>query len=254
MAECISVFRSRFGGCDDLSLSPTGAHAAAAVSMFEGNTWGGVVSILCGTSITNADEAAADPILREVCHLKWNSGCSSVRWLSEKTLAFGTDAGDVCVASLSSPPPAAEEGLAATDLAATASPDALANVDEETGAAPPLPPMPVLPPSLQASTIAMTDHEDAVTSLANSRHELRRLVSGSSDCTVRVWDAEHGKALASFAGHTDAVEAVDCSQQTPHLAASASRDGSVRVWDLRSAQDSSRTSHGLDCRVRMQCS
>ena len=73
---------------------------------------------------------------------------------------------------------------------------------------------------------------------ANSPHDL--LVSGSRDCSVKVWDLNSlllapyqpptsSSCLVTFHGHTACV---NCVAVDSNLVASASDDCSVRVWDL----------------------
>ena len=59
-----------------------------------------------------------------------------------------------------------------------------------------------------------------------------RIVSGSLDKTVRVWDAESGEEVAVLKGHGDRVLSV-CSFRTAEGAVrivSGSQDKTVRVW------------------------
>ncbi|MCB9756582.1 MAG: pentapeptide repeat-containing protein [Myxococcales bacterium] len=63
----------------------------------------------------------------------------------------------------------------------------------------------------------------------------RRLVSGGSDKTVRVWDAETGEALASLEGHNDWVWAVSWSPDGRRLV-SGGDDKTVRVWDAETGE------------------
>jgi WD40 repeat protein len=58
----------------------------------------------------------------------------------------------------------------------------------------------------------------------------KRLASGSTDKTVRLWDAETGAALQTLEGHGDAVFAVSFSPDGKRLA-SGSADKTVRLWD-----------------------
>jgi WD40 repeat protein len=58
----------------------------------------------------------------------------------------------------------------------------------------------------------------------------RRLLTGSHDGTLRLWDLGTGQELCCFAGHADHVESVALSVDGK-LALSACRDGSLRVWD-----------------------
>jgi WD40 repeat protein len=57
-----------------------------------------------------------------------------------------------------------------------------------------------------------------------------RIVSGSSDKSVRVWDASTGAELKVLNGHTSAVYSVAFSPDGTRIV-SGSSDNSVRVWD-----------------------
>ncbi|PFH51719.1 hypothetical protein AMATHDRAFT_2820 [Amanita thiersii Skay4041] len=72
-------------------------------------------------------------------------------------------------------------------------------------------------------------HDHAVRALAARG---RTLVSGSYDCTVRVWDIITGTCKHVLTGHTQKVYSVvlDPARQQ---ACSGSMDGTVRVWNLR---------------------
>ena len=61
-----------------------------------------------------------------------------------------------------------------------------------------------------------------------------KIVSGSSDCSVRVWDASTGAALQQLNGHTCSVNSVAFSHDGIHIV-SGSHDKSVRVWDASTA-------------------
>ncbi|KAG1827447.1 WD40-repeat-containing domain protein [Suillus subaureus] len=59
-----------------------------------------------------------------------------------------------------------------------------------------------------------------------------RIVSGSDDQTVRVWDMQTGKAVgAPFRGHTGPVRSVAISPDGKRIV-SGSADKTIRVWDL----------------------
>ena len=60
-----------------------------------------------------------------------------------------------------------------------------------------------------------------------------KIVSGSDDKTVRVWDME-GKQLAICRGHEDRVISV-CVTKDGKIV-SGSRDKTVRVWDMQGKQ------------------
>ena len=55
------------------------------------------------------------------------------------------------------------------------------------------------------------------------------VVSGSADCTVRLWQLSQGKSLWIANGHKTAIQCVDCNH---NVVLSAAADGEVRVWDV----------------------
>ncbi|KAG1827592.1 WD40-repeat-containing domain protein [Suillus subaureus] len=58
-----------------------------------------------------------------------------------------------------------------------------------------------------------------------------RIVSGSDDQTVRVWDMKTGEGVgAPFRGHTGRVLSVAISPDGKHIV-SGSEDKTIRVWD-----------------------
>ena len=61
-----------------------------------------------------------------------------------------------------------------------------------------------------------------------------RIVSGSEDRTIRVWDAHSGDVVAGpFEGHTSSVRSVAFSPDGTRIVSSSS-DCTIRVWDARS--------------------
>ena len=63
-----------------------------------------------------------------------------------------------------------------------------------------------------------------------------RIVSGSTDKTVRLWDATTGKPIGEpLRGHDDWVSAVAFSPDGGRIA-SASMDGTIRLWDAATGQ------------------
>ncbi len=58
----------------------------------------------------------------------------------------------------------------------------------------------------------------------------RRVISGSNDKTVRVWDVESGKCLSILKGHTNYVGGVAVTADGRRIV-SSSRDNTMRVWD-----------------------
>ena len=60
-----------------------------------------------------------------------------------------------------------------------------------------------------------------------------KIVSGSQDCTIRVWNLETGECLRTLAGHTGSV---NCLDLLDNIIVSGSSDSTVRVWDLHTGQ------------------
>src|SRR5262249_10138868 len=73
-------------------------------------------------------------------------------------------------------------------------------------------------------------HVGPVTCVAVSA-DGHRVLSGSKDNTLRLWDADTGKELSVFRGHTNEVTGVALSVDGQR-AVSGSLDKTVRVWDL----------------------
>ena len=60
----------------------------------------------------------------------------------------------------------------------------------------------------------------------------RRILSGFSDYTARVWDTDTGKLLfPPFSGHTNWINSVCFFPDGTHFA-TGSDDGTIRVWTL----------------------
>jgi len=89
-----------------------------------------------------------------------------------------------------------------------------------------------LPSSTQeVTTLALStlQHQGFVKSMVFSP-DGTRIVSGSFDQSVWVWDALTGVELTSLNGHTSFVNSVAFSPDGTHIV-SGSGDQSVRVWD-----------------------
>jgi WD40 repeat protein len=81
----------------------------------------------------------------------------------------------------------------------------------------------------------MEGHTYSVSSVCYSP-DGTRIVSGSDDKTVRVWDAISGSELLKMEGHTDSVYSVCYSPDGTRIV-SGSRDNTVRVWDAVSGSE-----------------
>ena len=81
----------------------------------------------------------------------------------------------------------------------------------------------------------MRGHRKNVKSVRFVGEEGRKLVSGSSDNTVRLWNSNTGRSEGVLEGHRSRVWDVD-STRTGGYVASASGDSTVKVWDVESRQ------------------
>jgi WD40 repeat protein len=78
--------------------------------------------------------------------------------------------------------------------------------------------------------LVLSGHEKLVSSVCFSPHGTR-VVSGSYDKTVRVWDTQSGaQVLPPFRGHLDYVTSVNFSPDGLHIV-SGSRDHTIILWD-----------------------
>lgn len=69
-----------------------------------------------------------------------------------------------------------------------------------------------------------------------------RVASGSSDKTVRVWDATTGANPYTYSGHADTIYAVAWSPDGKRIA-SGSNDTTVQIWDASGGHPSTYTGH-----------
>jgi small GTP-binding protein len=92
---------------------------------------------------------------------------------------------------------------------------------------------PALPPGVKLLR-TLEGHQDAVTSVAFDPQG-ETLASGSSDNTVKLWEAASGKLLRTLEGHRDRVYSVAFDPQGETLA-SGSSDNTVKLWEARSGK------------------
>ncbi|KAI9292476.1 G-protein beta subunit [Neoconidiobolus thromboides FSU 785] len=81
-------------------------------------------------------------------------------------------------------------------------------------------------------------HEGPVTTLALFKNS-NRIISGSRDQTVKLWDLDEAKLIKNFTGHDFFVGEIDISENEK-LAASAAWDSSVIIWNLETLEEESR--------------
>jgi WD40 repeat protein len=64
----------------------------------------------------------------------------------------------------------------------------------------------------------------------------RHIVSGSYDCTLRVWDLTTGETKMTLKGHESWVNAVAVTPNSRYVV-SGSNDKTLRVWDLATGEN-----------------
>jgi len=86
-------------------------------------------------------------------------------------------------------------------------------------------------------------HRDGVCCVAFSP-DGKRVVSGSYDKTIRVWDVERGQMVSSpFEGHTAGIQCVAFSPEGKRVV-SGSHDHSIRIWDAETGKPMTRPCEG----------
>ncbi|XP_039248704.2 GATOR2 complex protein WDR24-like [Styela clava] len=78
-----------------------------------------------------------------------------------------------------------------------------------------------------------TDHKRTVTKVCFHSSEPGRLLSGSQDCTMKMFDMRKKECIASFSSKTDGVRCVQFSPHEYFQFAASFDNGSVQVWDYR---------------------
>ena len=77
-------------------------------------------------------------------------------------------------------------------------------------------------------------HTDEVNSVTYSPDE-KHIASGSSDTTIRIWDASTGRLVHTLTGHRGPVNSVAYSPDGKTIV-SGSRDKDVRIWDAQKGE------------------
>ena len=64
----------------------------------------------------------------------------------------------------------------------------------------------------------------------------RRIASGSSDKTIKIWDATTGQETLTLKGHTSLVSSVMFSPDGRRIA-SGSWDNTIKIWETMTGQE-----------------
>ena len=98
----------------------------------------------------------------------------------------------------------------------------------------------------------MTIHTSNYINCLKFSSDGNRIASGSSDKSVRVWDAKTGEQVKDLHGHTQEVLSVGFSPDGNRIV-SGSWDKSVRVWDAKTGEQlkelQGHTQGALVCRI-----
>ena len=88
--------------------------------------------------------------------------------------------------------------------------------------------LPLVPHS---KCVQLKGHENRVTTLAITSDN-KYIISGSSDCTVRIWDLQEKKEKAILRGHTDEIVKVVVTSDNKFIV-SASNDTTLIIWNIQ---------------------
>ena len=88
---------------------------------------------------------------------------------------------------------------------------------------------------MNSDHVALQGHSDAILSL-NLNPNGKKIVSGSADKTLKVWDATTGKEILTINGHEGSVKSVSYSPDGKKIV-SGSADKTIKVWDAETGKE-----------------
>lgn len=89
------------------------------------------------------------------------------------------------------------------------------------------------------------EHDDTVHAVSINSNKTR-LVSGSSDKLIKIWDLPTQRSVSTLQGHSAKVECVVCSPNELEVFLSCSQDGSILLWDMRKPKPAHRLNRPSD--------
>jgi WD40 repeat protein len=151
----------------------------------------------------------------------------------EPTVATAKADADAAAEPKGVPPPLSPNGAPATTVVVSSDGKLLAT----TGVANDRPAILVRELATGKLLHTLLGHQDTIASLAFSADN-RRLVSGSTDKTVRVWDLADAKfpEAATFAGHDAAVTGASFNSNATQVISGAANN-SVKLWDVATGEE-----------------
>lgn len=81
----------------------------------------------------------------------------------------------------------------------------------------------------------LTGHQGNVKCIEFLGEEGKKIISGSSDNTLRIWDTESAQCLDVLQGHRSRIWDLS-STYSGDFVASASGDSTVKIWNLKNAK------------------
>ena len=87
---------------------------------------------------------------------------------------------------------------------------------------------------ISAKTFSAEGHTKEINTVAITPNG-KYVVSGSEDCTIRVWDFDTGGLASTLEGHKDSVNAIAITPNGKYVV-SGSNDRSIQIWNLETGE------------------